>query len=110
MDFSFSFLFFFFFFANVKIRVMMACLQGCVFIPLYAASYFEILSKHRVVVCPSIYHVIRRLACHPSIVGFWRWKWASLGLIGEAHCPQEISAGDRKDFRKDKGKRDEILV
>ena len=47
-------LFFFFFANNSKISVkMMACLQAYVFIPLYVASGFEVLSNDRVAVCPT---------------------------------------------------------
>lgn len=54
----------------------------------------EILSSHRVLVCRTTYRVIRLLAHLPCIIGFWQWKLASLGLIREAHCQQEISASE----------------
>lgn len=64
--------------------------SGLVYIPLDVASCFEILCNHRAVVCPAIHPTIRLLAAAPP--HRWILAAASLSLIREAHCQQEISA------------------
>ena len=82
----------------------MAGIQAYVFMPLYVASCFEILSNHRVAVCPTIYRMIRLLASHPSTSSVLALEAGFSGSDqGSTLSTGNICQHDREDVGKANG-------
>lgn len=79
----------------------MVCIQACVFILLYVASCFEVLSNDRVMVCPTIDRVIRLLASHPS---YHRVSAVGVGFSGSDQRSTLSTGNIYQRDREDSGK------